>query len=83
MERTPIKQTNMRAYRCLTNNSGYHLTIGKIYLVEKYVQSYTSHKIKHLIINDKGFEHFIFDDELEHFIDIEQEREDKLNQLGI
>ena len=40
-------------------------------------------KVKHLIINDKGFEHFIFDDELEHFIDIEQEREDKLNQLGI
>lgn len=70
----------MKAYRCLTNNSGYHLTKGKIYLVEKYVQS---DKVKHLIINDKGFEHFIFDDELEHFIDIEQEREDKLNQLGI
>lgn len=29
----------MKAYRCLTNNSGYHLTIGKVYLVEKYVQS--------------------------------------------
>ena len=79
----------MRAYRCLTNNSGYHLTIGKIYLVEKYVQSTYAdtlgvpNKVKHLIINDKGFEHFIFDDELENFIDIEQEREDKLNQLGI
>jgi hypothetical protein len=90
----------MKAYRCLTNNSGYHLTIGKIYLVEKYVQSKlinlpvkvrttyadtlgVTNKVKHLIINDKGFEHFIFDDELENFIDIEQEREDKLKQLGI
>lgn len=73
----------MRAYRCLSNNSGYHLTKGKIYLVEKYVQSYRADKIKHLIINDKGYEHFIFDDELDNFIDIQQEREDKLNQLGI
>ncbi len=79
----------MKAYRCLTNNSGYHLTIGKVYLVEKYVQSTyadtlgVTNKVKHLIINDKGFEHFIFDDELENFIDIEKEREDKLNQLGI
>ena len=79
----------MKAYRCLTNNSGYHLTIGKIYLVEKYVQSTyadtlgVTNKVKHLIINDKGFEHFIFDDELENFIDIQKEREDKLKQLGI
>jgi hypothetical protein len=85
----------MRAYRCLTNNPGYHLTIGKIYLVEKYVKSYKggpdlgpssfayTDKIKHLITNDKGFEHFIFDDELENFIDIQKEREEKLNELGI
>lgn len=79
----------MKAYRCLTNNSGYHLTIGKVYLVEKYVQSTyadtlgVTNKVFNLIINDKGFEHFIFDDELENFIDIEKEREDKLNQLGI
>ena len=74
----------MRAYKCLSNNPGYHLTKGKIYLVEKYVQSYRADRITHLITNDKGIEHFIFDDELEeNFIDIEQEREDKLNQLGI
>jgi hypothetical protein len=73
----------MRAYKCISNNTGYHLTAGKIYLIEKYVQSYKADKIKHLIINDKGFEHFIFDDDLENFIDIEQVREEKLNQLGI
>jgi hypothetical protein len=73
----------MKAYRCISNNPGYHLTIGKIYLVEKYVQSYKADKIKHLIINDKGFEHFIFDDELDNFIDIEQLREEKLKELGI
>jgi hypothetical protein len=73
----------MRTYKCISNNPGYHLTIGKIYLVEKYVQSYKADKIKHLIINDKGFEHFIFDDELENFIDIEKLREEKLKQLGI
>jgi hypothetical protein len=74
----------MRAYKCISNNPGYHLTIGKIYLVEKYVMIVKADKIKHLIINDKGFEHFIFDDELqENFIDIEEVREEKLNQLGI
>jgi CRISPR/Cas system CSM-associated protein Csm4 (group 5 of RAMP superfamily) len=73
----------MKAYKCISNNPGYHLTIGKIYLVEKYVQPYKVDKIKHIIINDKGFEHFIFDDELENFIDIEQLREEKLNELGI
>jgi hypothetical protein len=73
----------MKAYKCISNNPGYHLTIGKIYLVEKYVQSYKADKIKHIIINDKGFEHFIFDNELENFIDIEQLREEKLKELGI
>ena len=73
----------MKAYKWISNNPGYHLTIGKIYLVEKYVQSYKADKIKHIIINDKGFEHFIFDNELENFIDIEQLREEKLKELGI
>lgn len=67
----------MKAYRCLTNKTGYHLTIGKIYLIKDYTTDKTN-----LIINDKGVEHFLFDDEMEdNFIDIEQEREDKLNKL--
>lgn len=72
----------MRAYKCLSNNPGYHLTEGKIYLVEKYVQSYRADKFKHLIINDKGFEHFIFDDELEdNFIDLEEWRNKQIESI--
>lgn len=69
----------MRLFKCISNNPGYWLTPGKIYQVELDFQEY-----KHVIINDKGVEHYIFSNELEgNFIDIEFLREEQLNKLGI
>lgn len=74
----------MRAFKCISNSAGYWLTPGKIYQVELDVEPYRADKFKHLIINDKGTEHYIFNDELQdNFIDIELFREEQLNKLGI
>ena len=56
-----------KVFKCVAKETGYHLTQGKNY---------------HNIINDKGVQHYIWDDDLEKFfIDLEQVRQDKLEEL--
>ena len=69
----------MKLFKCINNNPGYWLTPGKIYMIKLNFGS-----SKHLIVNDKGREHYIFEDELkESFIDIRIVRENQLTKLGI
>lgn len=73
----------MKFVKCIGNTGGTYLTIDKIYQVKKEVINNGQKYIK--IETDKGAELYY---NLESsigtiFIDIQQEREDKLNQLGI
>ena len=66
----------MKLYRCISNKSGYWLTLHKIYQVDE--------EDRILITNDRGNQHFISKAELgANFINLQDERNDKLNQLGI
>ncbi len=66
----------MKLYRCISNKSGYRFTLHKIYQVDE------GDRI--LITNDIGVQHFISKVELgANFINLQDERNDKLNKLGI
>lgn len=69
----------IKQFKCVKNLPGYWLTLGKIYSI---LLDYTNGK--HIILNDKNYEHFLFKDDLEiNFIDIQLVRQVKLNELGI
>jgi hypothetical protein len=73
----------MKQFKCI-NSFGYWLTPGKIYNIKLNASFYKEGKNQHLIVNDKGIEHYIYDDELQqNFIEIEIFREQQLNKLGI
>lgn len=73
----------MKQFKCI-NNPGYWLTPGKIYCIKLKEPLCKGGKYQNLIVNDKGIEHYIDDDELQlNFIDIQSLREQKLNKLGI
>lgn len=69
----------MKLFRCINKGSGEYLTIGKIYEariveVDKYIE----------VKNDKGLHiNFNIYKENPNFIDISEERNNKLNQIGI
>lgn len=72
-----------KVFKCIAKETGYHLTQGKNYEVDLnvLVRAHTSRNY-HNIINDKGVQHYIWDDDLEKFfIDLEQVRQDKLEEL--
>ena len=69
---------NTTTFICSKNLPGYHLTPGKMYEVKlaKFVDDIKS---QHLIKNDIGQEHYLYDDELENnFFSL---REYNLNKL--
>ena len=72
----------MKFVKCI-DNPGIYITIDKIYQVKKEVINNGQKYIK--IETDKGAElYYNLDSSIGTiFIDIQQEREDKLNQLGI
>lgn len=73
----------MKFVKCIGNTGGTYLTINKIYQVKKEVISDGTTYIE--IETDKGAELY-YDMDLSQgtiFIDIQQDREYKLNQLGI
>ena len=75
-------------YKCLSNTTGYWFTVGKIYHLEKcYETTKFSNLVStqedcHLITNDKGHQHFIFEDELKKdFINLAAVREVKIDLI--
>lgn len=75
-----------KIFKCVAKETGYHLTQGKNYEVDLNVLPEISidgsSNNYHNIINDKGVQHYIWDDDLEKFfIDLEQVRQDKLEEL--
>ena len=73
----------MKFVKCIGNTGGTYLTKDKIYQVKKEVISDGTKYIE--IETDKGAELY-YDMDLSQgtiFIDIQKDREDKLNQLGI
>lgn len=82
-----------KVFKCVAKETGYHLTQGKNYEVDLNVLPEISlsndgraidgsSNNYHNIINDKGVQHYIWDDDLEKFfIDLEQVRQDKLEEL--
>lgn len=73
----------MKFVKCISNTGGTYLTINKIYQVKRQVISDGHTYIE--IETDKGAEIYYNIDLSQGtiFIDIQQERENKLNQLGI
>lgn len=91
MERTTTKQTDMKFAKCINKGAGEYLTIGKIYPVKRVVNQTNSKWLKAFgeqtfieVTNDRGMD-LLFNITIEDskFIDIEEERNNKLNQLGI
>lgn len=78
-----------KIFKCVAKETGYHFTQGKNYEVNLNVlvraqvgPQQNPSKNYHNIINDKGIQHYIWDDDLEKFfIDLEQVRQDKLEEL--
>lgn len=71
-----------KMFKCVSSGD-YWLTPGKNYLVKLNIGK-SSLDAHHTLINDKGKEHLLFEDELNKlFIDIQKIRQDKLKQLGI
>lgn len=85
-----------KVFKCFAKETGYHFTQGKNYEVDLNVLVRAQvgpqqnpqkllpppGKKYHNIINDKGIQHYIWDDDLEKFfIDLEQVRQDKLEEL--
>ena len=70
----------MKFVKCIGNTGGTYLTINKIYQVKRQVISDGNTYIE--IVTDKGFElYYNIDSPGTIFIDIQQDREDKLNQI--
>ena len=91
MERTTTKQTDMKLVKCIRKVSGEYLTIGKLYKVEREVNQTNSKWLAEFgeqmfieVINDKGVSLlFNMTGDKPNFIDIEEDRNNKLNDLGI
>jgi hypothetical protein len=77
----------MKHVKCVSE--GEYLTIGKIYKVERVIKSLDQTFIA--VVNDKGMELYFNTSPVTglrklhqpNFIDIEEDRNNKLNQLGI
>lgn len=70
-------------FKCISTGD-YHLTIGKDYMITLNVGKSNLVGIHNLITNDKGVQHLLFEKELEkQFVDIQKQRHNKLNELGI
>lgn len=72
-----------KMFKCIDKGS-YHLTPGKNYLISLNIGKSSLGMHHTLYCNDIGKQHLVFEDELNNlFIDIEEYRENKLNELGI
>lgn len=89
MERTTTKQTDMKLVKCINKGEGEYLTIGKIYEASRVVNQTNSKwlatgQIFIEVMNDKGLSLlFNITGDKPNFIDIEEDRNNKLKQLGI
>jgi len=72
-----------KVFKCTTKETGYFITQGINYTIKLNVdKSSTFDHNYHNIVNDKGVSHYIGDDDLKKFfIDLEQLRHDKLQEL--
>ena len=72
-----------KMFKCI-NKGDYWLTTGKNYMITLNVAKSEHLGAHHILINDIGAEHIVFEGELDTlFIDIEKIRQEKLEQLGI
>ena len=80
MERTTTKQTDMKLVKCINKGKGEYLTIGKVYQASREF----GEQIFIEVMNDKGVSLlFNMTGDKPNFIDIEEDRNNKLKQLGI
>jgi hypothetical protein len=81
----------MKLVKCIRKGEGEYLTIGKLYNVERQVNQTNSKWLAEFgeqmfieVMNDKGVSLlFNMTGDKPNFIDIEEDRNNKLNQLGI
>jgi hypothetical protein len=81
----------MRLVKCVSKGEGEYLTIGKLYEVNRVVNQTNSKWLAEFgeqifieVMNDKGVSLlFNMTGDKPNFIDIEEDRNNKLNQLGI
>ena len=66
--------------KCI-RKSHYHLTPGRIYEVDYDITDNEYNDIAFILTNDKGYEHYIYKDELDIFIDINTHREKIISKL--
>jgi hypothetical protein len=74
-------------FKCISKETGYHLTQDKNYEVDLNVavSKVSNYQKYHSIINDKGVQHYISDDDLEKFfiyeMNLEKFRRDNIEKL--
>jgi hypothetical protein len=81
----------MKLVKCINKGAGEYLTIGKLYEVKRVVNQTNSKWLSEFgeqmfieVLNDKGVSLlFNMTGDKPNFIDIEEDRNNKLNQLGI
>lgn len=81
----------MKLVKCINKGEGEYLTLGKVYEVSRVVNQTNSKWLAEFgeqifieVMNDKGVNLlFNMTGDKPNFIDIEEDRNNKLNQLGI